>query len=218
MQHNRRPVLDIFEGKITILDQEDNEILSWDESEWKKNSSVVIDMMNALDLAFRKGTDYLTAKLKAEQLYGENTVTARYMRKREEEERDNNTIKILNADRLFTRISMVLSSPQHIEQIENILIDNGYVQIIFEAYTRDNHESDFVQFLGENVHYGLLNEQLKTVFMEFSIPDAILEMKNSMLVIRLWDVTIPQQSDIFCFDDFPGLNDEPIKFTRLSDL
>ena len=218
MQHNRQPILDIFEGKITILDQENNEILSWDESEWKKNSSVVIDMMNALDLAFRKGTDYLTAKLKAEQLYGDDTVTARYMRKREEEERNNNTIKILNANRLFTRISMVLTSPQHIEQIENILIDNGYVQIIFETYTRDNHESGFVQFLQENVHYGLLNEKLKTVFMEFSIPDAILEMKNSMLIIRLWDVTIPQQSDIFCFDDFPGLNDDPIKFTRLSDL
>ncbi|WP_393964385.1 hypothetical protein [Exiguobacterium sp. S22-S28] len=51
-------------------------------------------MINALDLAYRKGMDYLAAKLKAERLYGDETVTACYMRKRKEEEANNNTKKI----------------------------------------------------------------------------------------------------------------------------
>lgn len=218
MEHNRQPILEIFEGEVTILDQENNEITSWKESEWKENPSIAFDMMNALDLAYQKGTNYLAAKLKAERLYGGETVTARYMRKREEDAATNNTIKILNADRLSRRIAMVLTSPRHIEQIEGMLVDKGYVQTLFEAYSPELHESDFMQYLGEDVHYGMLNVNLKKVFEDFPIPDAILEMRNSMLTIRLWDVTIPEESDIFCIDDFPGLNDDTIEFTRLSDM
>lgn len=105
-------------------------------------------MIKALDLAYRKWTGYLAAKLKAQQLYSDDTVTARYIRKREEGATTSNTKKILNTKRLSRRIAMVLSSPRH----------------------------------------------------------------SSMCR------TIPQESDIFCIDDFPGLNDDMIEFTRLSDM
>lgn len=217
MEPSEQPLITLNDDYISISDQESTQIVVWHQDEWAEDPSLVPTIANAILVAQTKGTTFLKDMLRDKEIEKQKSISYRYHEKVARERSHHHTIKLLNSKRLSRRVAQTIESIPFLEGAEKNLVENGYYDLAFEDYSNIELQNNFTTYLGEPFYPKIVESRLQPYFAAFPFKDVAIYMENARLTLHVKDINIPKERQIYFVDDFPGLNDDNLEYTRLGD-